>query len=78
MTDSQEELRKQLSEMQAVHGIDTDTRNVIGILSETITTLGKEIDDLQQRVAELEKRVDETDGPKNDDEQQKHAWYSER
>ena len=70
-TDPRDELLQQLNEMQAVEGIDAETRTLIGVLSETIVTYGEEIDELQQRVAELEDAVDA-------DEQQMRAWYSER
>ena len=76
MADTRDDLLQQLNELQAVHGIDTETRKVIGALSETIVTLGDEIDDLRQRVAELEDIVDGYD--RVEDEQQKQAWYSER
>ncbi|EFW91033.1 hypothetical protein ZOD2009_15626 [Haladaptatus paucihalophilus DX253] len=76
MTDSHGELLQQVNEMQAASGIDPDTRKVIGILSETINTLGTEIEELQQRVAELEEGI-EKNGRSLDDEQ-KQAWYSER
>ncbi|MCO8243781.1 MULTISPECIES: hypothetical protein [unclassified Haladaptatus] len=76
MTDTHDELLQQLNEMQAARGIDPDTRKVIGALSETVHTLGEEIDDLQTRVNELEERAakDERSG----DDEKKQAWYSER
>jgi uncharacterized protein YlxW (UPF0749 family) len=71
MPDAREDLLQRLNEMQAVDGIDSETREVIGLLSATIRSLGAEIDDLQQRVEELEKAVD-------DDDRRKRMWYSER
>lgn len=76
MADSIDELRQRINEVQAVRGIDADTRNVIGLLSETINTLDEEIDDLQQRVDELEDVVEEYE--QEDEEGKKQAWYSER
>ena len=70
-TDPRDELLQQLSEMQAVEGIDAETRNLIGILSETIVAYSEEIDDLRRRVSELEDDGD-TDG------QRASTWYSER
>ncbi|WP_327051624.1 hypothetical protein [Halomicrococcus gelatinilyticus] len=69
--DPRDELLQQLNEMQAVEGIDAETRNLIGILSETIVAYSEEIDDLQQRVAELEDATET-------DERRARAWYSER
>ncbi|WP_458209953.1 hypothetical protein [Haladaptatus sp. NG-SE-30] len=71
MPSTREDLLQQLNELQAVHGVDSETRAVIGSLTETIRTLGEEIDDLQQRVTELEDALDE-------DERRKRTWYSER
>jgi predicted nucleic acid-binding Zn-ribbon protein len=71
MANSREELVQQLNEKQAVRGTNSETRELLGFLDTTIRTLGKEIDTLQQRVAELEEEV-------NGDEQQNRAWYSER
>jgi len=69
--DPRDELLQQLNEMQAVEGIDAETRNLIGILSETIVAYSEEIDDLQQRVAELEDATETDEG-------RPRAWYSER
>ncbi|WP_129115501.1 hypothetical protein [Halegenticoccus tardaugens] len=69
MTDEREELLRQLNEKQAVHGVDPETRALIGLLSATVLTLGEEIDDLRQRIEKLES---------TDEEQRKRAWYSER
>ncbi len=76
MTDSQDELLQRLNEMQAVRGIDDDTRAVIGMLCETITTLDEEISDLQQQVAEIEESINEYE--RNESEREKRSWYSER
>ncbi|ODR80541.1 hypothetical protein BG842_03540 [Haladaptatus sp. W1] len=76
MTDSHDELLQQVNEMQAASGVDPETRKIIGILSETINTLGEEIEELQQHVAELEESI-EKNGHREDDEQ-RQAWYSER
>ncbi|WP_458188135.1 hypothetical protein [Haladaptatus sp. NG-WS-4] len=71
MSEARSELRQELSELQAIQGVDSETRELIGILSQTIHTLGAEIDDLQQRVEELEDAFDA-------DERRKRTWYSER
>lgn len=72
MSETREQLIRELSEKQAVEGLDPETRIVIGHLTETVQTLGEEIDDLQQRVAELE------DGGETDEERKRREWYSER
>ncbi|WP_227355395.1 hypothetical protein [Haladaptatus salinisoli] len=72
MPDDREDLLQRLNEMQAVDGLDSETREIIGLLGGTIRSLGAEIDDLQRRVAELEEAVDE------DDDRRKRMWYSER
>lgn len=72
MSEAREQLVRELSEKQAVEGLDPETRIVIGLLTETVQTLGEEIDDLQQRVAELE------EGGETDEERTRREWYSER
>ncbi|WP_101297143.1 hypothetical protein [Halegenticoccus soli] len=69
MSDAREQLLKQVNEKQAVGGLDPETRMLIGLLGETILAFGEEIDDLRQRVAELEDDAEERD---------KRAWYSEQ
>jgi len=81
MTDSHDELLQQVNEMQAARGLDSDTRKLIGVLTETITTLGEEIDELEQRVAELEQRPENAnvpDGGDTDGDDRRQAWYSDR
>lgn len=81
MTDSHDELLQQVNEMQAARGLDPDTRKIIGVLSETITTLGEEIDELQQRITELEQHPEKSNAPDGegaDGDERKQAWYSER
>lgn len=76
MADSHEELLQQLNEIQATRGIETETRKVIGALGETVSTLTEEIDELQQRIVELEEVVENNGQHKKDN--RKMEWYSER
>jgi hypothetical protein len=80
MADSHDELLQRVNEMQAARGIDPDARKIIGVLTETIDTLGEEIEELQRRVAELEQQAERSDAPGDDadGDERKHAWYSER
>ena len=76
MDDSYEELVEELNVLQATQGVDTETRQVIGILNKTISVLNEEINDLQTRVNELEKDIEKYKRRENN--KQKYTWYSER
>ncbi|WP_433630345.1 hypothetical protein [Halomicrococcus sp. NG-SE-24] len=71
MTEDRDEILHELNELQAESGIDPETRYIIGLLGTTIHTLGEQIDDLQQRVEELESGY-------TPEESQEYTWYSNR
>ena len=76
MADSYEELVEELNVLQATQGIDTETRQVIGILNNTISALTEEINELQHRVKELEEGTEKNGHRENN--KQKYTWYTER
>lgn len=71
MVKSREEILEQLNEKQATQEVDPETRELLGLLHDTIVSLSDEIAELQDQIDDLE-RTDERDDATN------YSWYSER
>ncbi|WP_435156928.1 hypothetical protein [Haladaptatus sp. DFWS20] len=70
MSEARDQLEQKLNNRLAAQSTTQQNREIIGLLCTTIQTLGEEIDELEEQLAEVQENVEQ--------EQKKRKWYTER